>query len=222
MPHVRWDTQQYHGRYNKYPFTEVVSFVMRAYGSAPDRAQVRILDLGCGGAHHLLFLASEGFDYYGIDGSEESIHIATQRLGDNGFRTDTLACGTFEQLPYDEAFFDCVIDRGSLTCNRLEELPPLLAQVRRILKPGGRLFSLMLNDTSTLQQGATPLGRGDFTNLPGRLQRAGALHFTNAEEARGLFRDFTIEDIELIQRRSEHTPSGNRLVVAWTAITCRK
>ena len=110
-----WDTRHYHGRDNRYPFTEVVSFVMRSYGGAADRSAVRILDLGCGSAHHLVFLAQEGFDYYGIDGSGESIELAARRLTKAGYHTRTLACGTFNRLPYEEGFFDCVIDRGSLT-----------------------------------------------------------------------------------------------------------
>lgn len=217
-----WNRQHYYGRYNKYPFTEVVSFVMRAYGAVPDRSKVRILDLGCGGAHHLLFLAQEGFDYHGIDGASESVEIARYRLSESGFKTDTLVCGTFGRTPYPDDFFDCVIDRGSLVCNRLSDLPALIAEMRRILKPGGRFFSMILNEASTAKERVTSLGDNDYTDFQGRLKGAGVLHFTNAAEARRLFSAFNIEDIELILRKSEYSPSGNKDITAWTVITCSK
>jgi len=217
-----WNAEQYHGRHNRYPFTEVVSFVMRVYGSAPDRSKIRILDLGFGGAHHLLFLAQEGFDYYGIDGATESLEIASRVLGRGGFRTNTLSLGTFDKTPYEDDFFDCLLDRGSLVCNRLADLPALISEIRRILKPGGRLFSMILHEASTVKEEARALGNGDYMDFPGRLHEAGILHFTNASEAGKLFSAFEIEDIELILRRSEYPPAGNRTVTAWTVITCRK
>ena len=217
-----WDLRRYHGRNNRYPFTEVVAFVMRSFGGAADRSAVRILDLGCGSAHHLLFLAQEGFAYYGIDGSADSIALAAQRLQEAGYPAGTLACGTFDRLPYEDDFFDGVIDRGSLTCNRKRELPPLIAEARRILKPGGRLFSMLLHEQASSRLEGRVLGDGDYTDFGGRLEGAGALHFTNTAEAQALFAPFHIDDIERIHRASEYPPSGNRSVTAWTVVTCRK
>lgn len=135
MQSRNWDKEQYYGRYNRWPFNEVVSFVMRRWGSLADRKKIKVLDLGFGGAHHLVFWASEGFDYYGFDGSQESLEIATQRLGQLGFSADKLVVGTFDSLPYPDDFFDCVVDRGSLLCNRRQDILTLLPEVKRVLKP---------------------------------------------------------------------------------------
>jgi len=221
VSHADWDTRKYHGRANRYPFTEVVAFVMRTFGKT-NRSDVRILDLGFGGGHHLSFLAREGFDYYGIDGSDESLNIATEQLESVGFRTDTLTVGTFDDMPYDTDFFDCVIDRGSLVCNYLADLPPLIEETRRVLKPGGYLFSMILNEQSTVKDSARALGNSDYTEFQGRLEEAGVLHFTNASELRRLFAAFTIEDIELWLRRSEFLEPGRSLTTAWSILTCRK
>jgi len=217
-----WDKQKYHGRYNKYPFTEVVSFVMQKFGAAPDKSEVRILDLGFGGAHHLMFLAQEGFNFYGIDGSEESLGIARERLGKAGYKTDTLAVGQFDKTPYPDNFFDCVIDRGSLTCNRLADLPPLFEETRRILKPGGYFFSWILHEMSTNKDSARSLGNNDFSDFPGRLSGAGVIHYTNAEEMRDLCKKFTIEDIEIQIRKSQYPASANNSIAAVMLTTCRK
>lgn len=219
---IDWNATAYHGRYNKYPFTEVVSFVMRKFGAAPDRSQIRILDLGYGGAHHLMFLAQEGFNYYGIDGADEAMQIAKSRLSEAGYATDTLAVGTFDNLPYEDNFFDCVIDRGSITCNPLVAIKPLLEESRRVLKDGGWLFSMILNEETTSRLEARPLGNGDYTDFPGRLEGAGILHFTNAQEARELFSAFKIQDIQLSVTRSEYVDSKNNDVTAWSITTCTK
>lgn len=222
MSNKIWDVRKYHGRYNKYPFTEVVSFVMRNYGGAQDRKVVRILDLGCGGAHHLMFLAQEGFDYYGLDGSEESVDIATARLTGAGFSADTVRLGVFDKLPYEPDFFDCVIDRGSITCNRKADILPILGEVHRVLRPGGKFFSAMLHEKSTSKDGAKNLGDGDYTDFAGRLSEAGVLHFTNVQEVMRLYSIFQIEDVELVSRESVLEESGNDDVTAWMIVTCKK
>jgi SAM-dependent methyltransferase len=217
-----WDQEQYYGRYNRWPFTEVVSFVLGRWGSMADRSGIRVLDLGFGGAHHLIFLAMEGFNYYGIDGAQESLAIANQRLGDLGYSSDNLVVGPFDSLPYEEGFFDCIIDRGSLLCNRRKDITSLLAEVKRVLKPGGWLFSAMLNELSTAKEGATSLGEGDYKDFHGRLAGAGVLHFTNASDAQDIFKEFKIADINLVMRKSEYSPAQNNEVDAWTLITCQK
>lgn len=221
MDSNEWDIKKYHGRYNRYPFTEVVSFVMQNYGKVEDRSRVRILDLGCGGAHHLMFLAQEGFDYYGIDGAEESIAIAKSRLSDAGFKSANVKRGLFDSLPYANGTFDCVIDRGSLTCNRRNDIPPLLLECRRVMRKNGKMFSMILHEASSSREGADHIGNGDYTNFKGRLEHAGVLHFTNLLDVKSLFSMFAIEDIELITRQSVLSEESKR-VDAWMAVTCHK
>ncbi len=219
-----WDKRYYHGRYNRYPFTEVVSFMMGGYAKVPDRNKVKVLDLGCGGAHHLMFLAQEGFDYHGVDGAQESVDIASQRLSDAGFPTDTIVKATFDALPYEADTMDAVIDRGAITCNNKADIPALLTEVRRVLKPGGRFFSTILNIESSAKNGAKDLGDGDFTGCDNRLEDAGVLHFTTSDEARELFSGagFTVEKIERSVTTTDYAEDGNTPVVAWNFITCRK
>jgi len=223
MQENRWDNEQYHGRYNRYPFTEVVSFVMQNYGSADDRSGVKILDLGCGGAHHLEFLAREGFDYYGIDGAKESIEISHNRLKALGFKTDTIFQCDFPPIPYPDNYFDCIIDRGTLVCNNLNDIKQILVDLARILKPRGKLFSLLLNEESSSRQLGTHIGDNDYTDFTGRLSGAGVLHFTNTEEAKDIYsKDFKIETIEILKRTVEYTTTENHNIHAWTASTCIK
>ncbi len=221
MQQTEWDKRYYHGRYNSYPFTDVVTFVLRHFGRAEDRGAVRLLDLGCGGAHHLLFLAREGFDYHGVDGAAESVEIARQRLALEGFANDTVRQATFEALPYAAGTFDGVIDRGALTCNPGAEIPALLQEVRRVLKPGGLVYSTLLNRDSSAKDSGTPLGGGDYENCGTRLENAGLLHFTTSAEARALFGAFEVEQVVKMVQSVDH-PAEDGTVVAWNFVTARK
>lgn len=220
---IDWNSTFYHGRYNKYPFTEVVAFMMRTFRNIPDRSGIRVLDLGYGGAHHLMFLAQEGFNYYGIDGSSEALEIAKTRLAESGYDASTISVGTFENLPYEDNFFDCVIDRGSITCNPLSEIKPLLEETRRVLKPNGWLFSMFLNDAGApSHQAARGLGNGDYTDFSNRLEGAGILHYTNTKEALEMFSAFKIQEIVSSISRAEYSESKDSLATGWIIVKCKK
>ena len=217
-----WDEQYYHGWTNRYPFTDVVSFIMQNFSHVSPRRSARILDLGCGGAHHLTFLAQEAFEYHGVDGSTKALQIAHDRLREKSFPTENVIHATFDRLPYPDDYFDAVIDRGALVCNRGSEIRELLVEVRRVMKPGGKMLSTIIHEDDTSRVGATDLGGGDFTGFPGRLKDAGVLHFTNSKDAESLFSIFSIHDIQLQKSRSAYPPAGNEAVSAWMLITCSK
>ena len=217
-----WDQVKYHGRYNRYPFTEVVSYMMGAF-SIESREATKVLDLGCGGAHHLLFLAEEKFDYFGVDGSQEALDIAKKRLAQKGYDVgNRLAKSYFDDLPYKENTFDVVIDRGSIVCNKLEDIPPLINEVRRILKPGGRFFSMILNEASTAKNAAKHIGNNDYINHEGRLEEAGVLHYTNTDEMKALFSAFSIDSIEHITKKMVYPNIEKPSIDSWSIMKCRK
>src|ERR1700680_3615300 len=66
--------------WGKYPPEELVRFVALNYYSAPDRKLIRLLEIGCGTGANVWFMAREGFDVCGIDGSVTAIEKARQRL----------------------------------------------------------------------------------------------------------------------------------------------
>jgi len=222
MDKTDWDKRYFHGRFNKYPFTDVVTFVMRRFGGVKERGSVRILDLGCGGSHHLKFLAEEGFDYYGIDGAGESVEIATERLQAAGFSAGNVILGDLGKLPYADDFFDGVIDRGSITCNALADMAPLIREAHRVLKKGGTLYSTILCVESTSKDSGRHLGNNDYTDLGDRLQGAGVLHYTDSREAQKLFSAFTIDSIVTQSYRTDHPAAQPPAVTAWTCVTCSK
>ena len=64
---------------NKYPYTEVVSFVLRNFANS-NKKNIKILDYGSGGGNHTFFLAAEGFDFYSIDYSSSAVSHTIKTL----------------------------------------------------------------------------------------------------------------------------------------------
>lgn len=97
-----------------------------------------ILDYGCGYGRTLQELAQRGFDNLtGIDTSPAMIDRARQ--AHTGIRFTVL--DTPPLLPYPDATFDAVVLFAVLTCIPGEEAQHrLVAELNRILKPGGVLY----------------------------------------------------------------------------------
>ena len=138
---IPWQKNYENGRFNVYPHDNIVSYVLRSFAAkgSLDRKEFTVLDLGIGGGNNFKFLVEEGFDAYGIDGSQKSISIVIERLGNA--LAPKLEIGNFVDLPYDNRMFDLVIDRQSIGHNREEKLHQILNEVHRVLKFDGYLYS---------------------------------------------------------------------------------
>ncbi|MGA4994446.1 class I SAM-dependent methyltransferase [Nonomuraea bangladeshensis] len=102
---------------------------------AGDVAGRRILDAGCGAGPLFAALRERGAVVTGVDASAGMLELARRRLGaDADLRVVDLA----GPLPFPDDTFDDVI--ASLVLHYLEDWGPTLAEVRRVLKPGGRLL----------------------------------------------------------------------------------
>ena len=138
-----WDRVFANGRWGKYPSEELVRFVARNFYSAPDRAAIRILEVGCGPGGNLWYLANEGFATFGIDGSSIAIDQAGKLLDatvPNWGQFGRLFVGDVRVIPLRDESLDAVIDNECVYCNRLEDSKIIYREISRVLRPGGRLF----------------------------------------------------------------------------------
>lgn len=106
----------------------IIDIVTRLGGFAPG---ARIADLGCGSGVFTSLLQRRGFDCVGVDLSPKLIRIARQTYPDVEFRE-----GDIEHLPFADESFDGVLLAGVL--HHLPELSACAAEIKRILRPGGR------------------------------------------------------------------------------------
>ena len=103
---------------------------------AGDVAGRRILDAGCGAGSLSAALRERGAVVTGVDASAGMLTLARRRLGDD---VALHVVDLSDHLPFDDDAFDDVV--ASLVLHYLEDWGPTLAELRRVLRPGGRLIA---------------------------------------------------------------------------------
>jgi 2-polyprenyl-6-hydroxyphenyl methylase/3-demethylubiquinone-9 3-methyltransferase len=102
------------------------------------------LEVGSGGGILTEEICKMGFATTGIDPSDNSLKTAKNHADASGLNIK-YDKGTGEQLPYPDNTFDCVF-----CCDVLEhvrDLPKVISEISRVLKPNGIFFYDTLNRT---------------------------------------------------------------------------
>ncbi|WP_110946324.1 class I SAM-dependent methyltransferase [Streptomyces avicenniae] len=102
---------------------------------AGDVAGRWVLDAGCGAGAVAEALCERGAFVVGFDSSAGMLALARQRLGDDVVLEHAELGGP---LPFADGGFDDVV--ASLVLHYLEDWTTALAELRRVLRPGGRLI----------------------------------------------------------------------------------
>jgi ubiquinone/menaquinone biosynthesis methyltransferase len=108
-------------------------------------AGTRVLDLACGTGDIAFALAARGASVTGLDVTHRMVQLARAR----GRRTRALAhfvTGDMMALPFADAEFDIVTTGYGI--RNVPEISPAIAEMWRVLKPGGLLLSLDFNRPS--------------------------------------------------------------------------
>ena len=182
---------------NRYPFGELVSYVLRLYAlEIKSGKKLRALELGFGAGNNLAFLAKEGFETYGIEGSKSACDFAKSSFQGLGLTIEVVQ-GDFVNLPFPDGFFDLVIDREAVYANRKEAILKISTEVKRCLKEGGFFLSFAYSTehfsaTGDLARKIEPNTFSDFKAGP--FHGAGVAHFfTQDEIVNEYFSGFEIE-----------------------------
>src|SRR5579863_6837862 len=102
-----------------------------------------ILDAGCGYGRNLVHLLREGCDVFALDQDAEAVeHV--RRLSaslQTGLPPENFKVGSIERMPFPNALADVVLCNAVLHFARDERhFRSMLAELWRVLKPGGMLF----------------------------------------------------------------------------------
>ncbi len=138
-----------------WPDAEVVRFFGRL---APrgERSGIRVLDLGCGGGRHLACLTREGYEAWGVDYNEIGLAQAQEVVLAEGGEP-RLALADVADPPYADGFFDAVLAWGILFHTTPDRAATMLSQIRRVLRPGGRVLSNWRSDEDDLRKQGRPV-----------------------------------------------------------------
>lgn len=107
----------------------------------------KVLDVGCGNGYVLSRYAREGADVYGVDITSKAIELTRQRFQLGGLQ-GTFDVANAEALPFGDGEFDCVCSMGVL--HHTPNTAAAVAEIHRVLKPGGRLIIMMYHRNSAL------------------------------------------------------------------------
>jgi ubiquinone/menaquinone biosynthesis C-methylase UbiE len=194
-----------------YPNESLIQFLAANYFSRPvaKRNLVRVLEVGCGSGANLWMLCKEGFDTYGLDSSREGLELARRHLKDKWGVAANLQVGSFTSLPYEDGFFDIVVDTYSLEVLTLSDSAVALREIARVLKPGGSFFSYRLSDHSTMYAAVSErLDSATVANVPTGFPLAnnGPLCFWSPSLARQMYEQggLRLTSVERVGRTYEN------------------
>ena len=138
-------------------YYDVVSWLM-SFGKAPAMrkktvalaqaaAGEKVLDVGCGTGTLAIALRAKvgpGGEVVGLDAAPEMIAVARDKAAKRGADID-FRVGLIEEIPFPDDSFDLVL--SSLMLHHLPEnvRQEGLAEIRRVLKPGGRFLVVDLS-----------------------------------------------------------------------------
>ena len=186
----KWNEMHNQKRFRpKYPEDDVVRWLFSNYAEAKN---CRILDDGCGAGRHIMLLADNGFEPYGVDYSENGIKYTKELLDQNGYQhyTDNLIQCSCESLPYETDFFDGVISFGVLSYLSAEGVKNSIDEIHRVLKKSGKTIVVLRNKDDYRYKGENTEIDIHNTELSGYQENGMQQHFVTKEELIELFHDF--------------------------------
>lgn len=120
----------------------------------------KILDAGCGAGRNLHWFLKEEMDVYGID--RDAVSINELKASYPSLPSDRFQTSSVEQLPFKNNFFDHIISSAVLHfANSHSQFHNMLAEMIRVLKPGGSLFIRMTSDIG-IEDKVKPVGDGVY------------------------------------------------------------
>ena len=161
----------------------------------------KALEIGFGTGHCLVVLAravGAAGKVYGIDLSDEMLKIAHENLEKEGLADRVeLICEDAENLPYAAETLDAIFMSFTLELFDTPEIPKVLAECKRVLRPGGRI---VVAGVSKEGEGGVILHVFEWTHK----------HFPNLMDCRPIFVRKSLEAagfrIESVENRTMWVP----------------
>jgi arsenite methyltransferase len=111
------------------------------FGMAPLQAGESVLDIGSGAGSDAFFAAlavDSGGRVVGVDMTDRMLDKARRNVEQFEHGNVEFVRGYAEELPFDEASFDCVVSNGVI--NLSPDKSAVFSGIVRVLRPGGRLM----------------------------------------------------------------------------------
>jgi tellurite methyltransferase len=99
-----------------------------------------VLDLGCGSGRHLVALARQGFQPFGLDNAPAGLNLARQWLDQEHLSAPLVLADMRQPLPFGDETFDGLLSTQVIHHAVLAIVIGTAREIDRVLKPGGVLF----------------------------------------------------------------------------------
>jgi cyclopropane fatty-acyl-phospholipid synthase-like methyltransferase len=120
-----------------------------------------VLDVGCGMGENALYLASRGYDVWGIDFVPQAIERATAKARERGLNVH-FQVGDALKLAQLGRSFDTVIDCGLFHTFNDEERSVFVGTLAQLLRPGGEYHVLCFSDREPPGEGPRRVTRQEI------------------------------------------------------------
>ncbi len=157
VPNTRWQTRNLYDRISRLydllagPFENRYKVMaLEMVGLCPGE---RVLEVGSGTGWALERIAQQvgrQGRVFGLDLSSGMLRTARNRLSRNGLTPEVgLAQGDAATMPFPDGIFDAVFSSFTLELFDTSDIPIVLSEIRRVLRPEGRLVAVSISKTST-------------------------------------------------------------------------
>lgn len=170
-------------------------------------AGAAVLDLGAGVGRHALALARQGFAVAALDAAPEGIAEINRIAHAEGLNIDA-RIGSMTELPFAAGAFDHVLSWNVIYHGDETVLRATIAEIARVLKPGGTFLGTMLSARRVPVQLAKTPGREISRNtwvFEGAEDKMHPHYFCNARDLLELFAAF---EVCRLQDREHETPGS--------------
>jgi demethylmenaquinone methyltransferase/2-methoxy-6-polyprenyl-1,4-benzoquinol methylase len=111
----------------------------------------QVLEIGFGTGHGLVEIAERLSDdgrVFGLDVSQGMLNVAEKRVQGSGLekRVAELRLGDAKEMPYPSESFDAAFASFTIELFEESEIPVVLGEITRVLRPGGRLGIVSMHD----------------------------------------------------------------------------
>ena len=212
----KWDTcykNKTHSM-NNWPFSDLVSYVMRF--SKPGKSKIRVLELGCGSGANIPFFLSLNAEYFGIDGSKTTIRKLKKK---NPMLKNNIIVGDFtKELPFQKKF-DLIVDRASINHNPTNGIKKCLDLVHQKLKTNGKFIGIDWFSTRDIGYKSGRKTNDIFTKsyVGGRYYGVSKIHFNNEKHLLNLLKNFKILCLDEKIYKSI-IPIKNKTIAVWNIV----
>jgi len=186
---------------NKYTFGDVYYYTNRYFLSQTHvTKETGVIEFGSGAGNNLVYFAGLGMSVVGMEVSSTACSEARNKLKEFKNIRSEIICDNFckKPLPFEDNFFDLVLDRGAFTHNVSSDIKTVVSESFRILKPGGLLFSFdFFSDNDSRFGRGLKVEENVYKDIGGHtFQGVPLVHFSNLDEILNLYKQFKLEFVE--------------------------